>query len=372
MTHSRDSSLKGIKLCLIGSEKPYPAFVSISSILTEILGSQRVTECRINESLTRLPLLIRFFSSMVQDIIVCSQIVRNHKKDRTNVVLIFQGYYPLTCLTLRLMNLKLILYIGGSGFRWSNCEHTSIFGRMLVYANIPVENICHKSANMIITLSKGMVRTVRIEKNMSKTYFALPRLDKEFFEKFGIINGYSNRENLVGFLGALTRAKGVLNLLESIKFLTSKKDIRFLFVGEGPLLEKIKSKVQSLGIADKVEVCGFIDNSHTVEYYNKMKLYILPSYAEGIPSTIFEAMACGTPVLVSPVGGIPDIVKNNENGFLLSSNDPRQIAARIDELLEDPEFLEKVSTKAYEYVRKEFSYKRTLECWRTIISEVAL
>jgi hypothetical protein len=76
MTHSRDSSLKGIKLCLIGSEKPYPAFVSISSILTEILGSQRVTECRINESLTRLPLLIRFFSSMVQDIIVCSQIIK--------------------------------------------------------------------------------------------------------------------------------------------------------------------------------------------------------------------------------------------------------------------------------------------------------
>ncbi|MHA1684988.1 MAG: glycosyltransferase, partial [Candidatus Heimdallarchaeaceae archaeon] len=75
---------------------------------------------------------------------------------------------------------------------------------------------------------------------------------------------------------------------------------------------------------------------------------------------MLEAMACSTPVLATPVGAIPDIIKDGETGFLLKSNDPEHIADRIVELLGKPKLLEKVSVNAYNYVRENFSYEKTL------------
>jgi glycosyltransferase involved in cell wall biosynthesis len=81
-------------------------------------------------------------------------------------------------------------------------------------------------------------------------------------------------------------------------------------------------------------------------------------------------MACGTPVLATPVGGIPDLVKEGETGFLLKSNNPEHMAERIIELLNKPEILEKVSINAYNYVRENFSFEKTLKSWRRIFSEL--
>jgi glycosyltransferase involved in cell wall biosynthesis len=67
---------------------------------------------------------------------------------------------------------------------------------------------------------------------------------------------------------------------------------------------------------------------------------------------------------------IPDVIKDGETGFLLKSNDPKHIADKIIELLSKPELLEKVSINAYDYVRENFSYEKTLESWRKIIREI--
>jgi len=85
---------------------------------------------------------------------------------------------------------------------------------------------------------------------------------------------------------------------------------------------------------------------------------------------MFEAMACGTPVLATQVGAIPDIIKDNETGFLLKSNDPKHITERTVGLLNKPELLEEVSINAYNYVRANFSYEKTLQIWRKILKEL--
>jgi glycosyltransferase involved in cell wall biosynthesis len=103
---------------------------------------------------------------------------------------------------------------------------------------------------------------------------------------------------------------------------------------------------------------------------NKLRLLVLPSVTEGLPNVVLEAMACGTPVLATPVGAIPDIIKEGESGFLLKSNDPKHIAERIIELLNKPDLLEKVSVNAYNYVRENFSFEKTLDAWRKILSEL--
>jgi len=73
-------------------------------------------------------------------------------------------------------------------------------------------------------------------------------------------------------------------------------------------------------------------------------------------------MACGTLVLATPVGAIPDVIKDNETGFLLKSNDPEHIAERIIELLNKPDLLEKVSVNAYNYVREKLQLREDVRC----------
>jgi len=119
-----------------------------------------------------------------------------------------------------------------------------------------------------------------------------------------------------------------------------------------------------------VRLTGWISYADIQNFLNEFKLLVLPSYTEGLPNIMLEAMASGTPVLATQVGVIPDIIKDNENGFLLRSNGPKHITERIVELLNKPELLEKVSINAYNYARAKFSYEKTLQIWRKILKEL--
>jgi len=148
-------SLEEIKICLVGSKTPYPAFDSVSSILKEILGSGCVTELRIKDWMKATPSILKIFFYLLQDLVLLLKTLLQCKSDRMNVILIFQGHYPLTCIGLKLLNVKLLLYIGGSAFFWSHLENTSPIGRVFVYANRLIENICYGFADMIIRFQEA-------------------------------------------------------------------------------------------------------------------------------------------------------------------------------------------------------------------------
>ncbi len=361
------------KICLVSSQKDYPAFDSVSSILREIVGQNRVSELRIKNWLSRHPPpLLKSLLYIFQDLILCLKITSRHKKDTINAILLFQGYYPLSAMTSKLLNIKLLLFIGGSGFYWGYLEHTTKIEKIFAYANLPIQKICHRFADVLITLSTNMVMMLGLENYEYKTWFALPRLDREFHHQFGIMKNFENRSNIVGYLGSLYRRKGVLNFTQVIPLVTNlRKDCKFVLIGGGPLLEIVKTEADRLEKSESLTVTGFVDYDHLKEYYNEMKLYVLPTYAEGIPSTIFEAMACGTPVLTTPVGGIRDVIKEGKTGFLLKSNEPRHIADRIVQLLDDPELLERVSANAYKYVRGNFNAEKVRESWQRIFQNLA-
>jgi glycosyltransferase involved in cell wall biosynthesis len=99
---------------------------------------------------------------------------------------------------------------------------------------------------------------------------------------------------------------------------------------------------------------------------NKMKLLVFPSYSEGLPSTLLEGMACGTPVLVTPVGAMPDIIQDGKNGFIMQNNSPECIAKNIRRALDHPD-LEVISKNARTLIEKNFSYKATVEKHKNLI-----
>jgi glycosyltransferase involved in cell wall biosynthesis len=190
------------------------------------------------------------------------------------------------------------------------------------------------------------------------------------FTHFKIMKRISERRNIIGYVGRLSEEKGILNLIKAYPLVLEKSRTTLIVCGEGNLTNQIEKLVKIEGIEDYVKLMGWIPHQDLPKYLNEMRILVLPSFTEGLPNIILEAMACGTPVLATSVGAIPDMIKDGETGFLLRSNDPKYIAERIIELLNKPELLEKVSVNAYNFVRENFSYEKTLESWRRILNKL--
>lgn len=95
-----------------------------------------------------------------------------------------------------------------------------------------------------------------------------------------------------------------------------------LIGGDGELKESIAASLQEQGVTARVELPGWISHDDLPRYLNQLRLLVLPSYTEGLPNIMLEAMACGTPVLATPVGAIPDVIIDGRTGFVMDNMTP--------------------------------------------------
>jgi len=238
----------------------------------------------------------------------------------------------------------------------------------LINALVIVRNLVRFLADRIVVYSKVIIREDELAKFMHK--MAVAREHFLNFNLFNLIIPFASRGNSVGYVGRFSWEKGVLNFVEAIPLVVKRiRNVDFVLVGEGPLFSLVNKKIGVFN-GGHVKVLKWLPYHELPLLLNKLRLLVLPSATEGLPNVVLEAMACGTPVLATPVGAIPDIIKEGETGFLLKSDDPIHIAERIIELLNNPELLEEVSIKAYNYVRENFSFEKTLDAWRKILSEL--
>ena len=189
-------------------------------------------------------------------------------------------------------------------------------------------------------------------------------VDKDLFQK---VTEFDHRQNIVGYVGRLSTDKGVLNFIEAIPLILREcPEIKFLIVGEGPLYEIINKKLTEMNLRENVKMEGWIDHCNLSYILNKLKLFVLPSYTEGLPNIVLEAMASGTPVLVSSVGGIPNLIKNNKNGIILKENSPSCIAYNVINSLKNIK-LNKISKNALKTIEKDYYYENSVKRWEHII-----
>jgi glycosyltransferase involved in cell wall biosynthesis len=132
------------------------------------------------------------------------------------------------------------------------------------------------------------------------------------------------------------------------------KDLVLLIAGGGhPKMEKLFSGKENIILT------GSKDN--LVNYYQAMDIYVLPSLTETTSLTTLEAMACGLPVVVTPVGFIREYINDGVNGMLFPKNNSHSLYLKLDYLLKHPDMMEKLGKKARETVVEKFSWDRTSE-----------
>jgi len=135
-------------------------------------------------------------------------------------------------------------------------------------------------------------------------------------------------------VASLSKRKNQALLIEAFNLvLKQRADARLVFVGEGEEKSRLQSLAEKYKISDKVEFAGI--SSEVREWLSKADIFVLCSLFEGLPLSVIEAMAVGLPVVVTEVGGVPDIVEDGVNGFLVPSGDAGSLSRAILKLIED-------------------------------------
>lgn len=162
------------------------------------------------------------------------------------------------------------------------------------------------------------------------------------------------------FLGVLIKRKGVSDLLDAIRLLKERgklKSVHFVIAGSGPEEEALKKQAEDTSITDAVSFVGWIEGEKKMRLLAKSHILVLPSYNEGLPVAILEAMSYGMPVVASAVGDVPEAVIHGYNGYLIKPGDTGELANDLEKMMDREHFL-KLSENARQLVIDKFSDKQ--------------
>ncbi len=159
------------------------------------------------------------------------------------------------------------------------------------------------------------------------------------------------------FLARLVKEKGIFVAIDACDILVEKHknlNFRLLVAGDGPDLKCAKEYALSKGLKC-IEFLGYVKDDSKDNSFLNGDIYILPSFHEGMPCSLLEAMGYGLPVITNGVGGIPDFFENGQMGFMIDSLDPSDYAEAIERLLNDPKLIEQMGRYNRQYALEHFT-----------------
>lgn len=181
---------------------------------------------------------------------------------------------------------------------------------------------------------------------------------------------YNQKSNNILFLGAVSKRKGIDVLLEALKDKaeTLSKSCSVNIYGpdvEGNIINRIKEQ----GLSEWVKYCGWLDKENKLEVLSNTSINVLPSFNEGLPMTILEAMSYGIPSITTSVAAIPEAV-NADNGIIINSGDKNALAAALEELVFKNEKRIQLSKQAYADAINKFSIGKHINQIQEIYEEL--
>ena len=168
-------------------------------------------------------------------------------------------------------------------------------------------------------------------------------------------------------VGRLSPEKGQAGLLNAFASLPPELGAELVLVGDGPSGEELRALAETLRIADRVRFAGRLGEQATLEEIAKADVLVLPSFMEGLPIVLMEAMAMGTPVIASRVAGIPELVEDGRSGLLFTPSDWEELGARMRQIASDRNLRKSLASEAKARVASEFDIKRSAQRMRELL-----
>lgn len=139
-----------------------------------------------------------------------------------------------------------------------------------------------------------------------------------------------------GFFGRVGSRKGTFDLIKAFAEIPQslKQGCELIIAGDGDI-EEARRLVENLNLTNHVQLLGWIDSQTRDKLLANIDVFVLPSYNEGLPMALLEAMGWGLPAIVTPVGGIPELITSTLNGLLVTPGDIQQLSSAMEELIEN-------------------------------------
>ncbi len=192
-------------------------------------------------------------------------------------------------------------------------------------------------------------------------------------EKFSTPDSmFPQKDKTIITVSRLVKKNGVEDLVSAMAVVLKRiPDAKLLIVGDGPLKESLKTKTRSLGLEHNVEFLGEIPNEQLPHYLRKAVVFVRPSLSEGLGTAFLEAMASGVAIIGTPVGGIPDFLKDRETGLFCKVSDPDDIAQKIITLLSDGSLRQHIIDQARELISQKYTWDIIAEQFRNFYGTIA-
>lgn len=177
---------------------------------------------------------------------------------------------------------------------------------------------------------------------------------------------------VVGWVGRMTAVKRTELVVLTLKELVARGvDAHLVLVGDGPDRDRLEQYAHELGVMKRCLFLGYQED--VARFYDAIDVVLLPSVNEGTPVSVIEALAAGRPAVATRVGGVPDVVRDGVDGFLVDSADPSDLAERLAELAADPDERVRMGTSGRERVLARYAVERLVddidELYRRLLAE---
>jgi glycosyltransferase involved in cell wall biosynthesis len=301
----------------------------------------------------------RLIEHLILQIKIAKKIAQYNKNVNLYVFYMGDGLV-LPMLTCRILRKPAVIAIAGS------ISQISIHDRDLLSSLfVFMEKINYLLAEKILIYSPRLITEWGLQRYSKKIYIVHEQYIESHNSK---VRTHEEGKSIVSFIGRLSEEKGIVNLIKAIPLILQERhNISFLIGGDGKLKKIIEKYVSDNNLVENVEICGWIRHDELLKYFIKTRLLIIPSFTEGLPNIMLEAMASCVPVAASNVGAIPDVIVDEETGFILENNSPECIAKNVLRALNNPR-LEQIAENGCALVKKEFTLEKAKETYRKALN----
>jgi glycosyltransferase involved in cell wall biosynthesis len=188
-----------------------------------------------------------------------------------------------------------------------------------------------------------------------KMYIVHCGVDPELFK---LVSHQGQGKRLL-YLGRLAVVKGLPILLQSLVSLKEiYPDVCLTLIGDGSDRVELEKLTEKLDLKDNVKFLGYKSQAEVREQMQLTDIFVLPSFAEGVPVSLMEAMAAGVPVVATQIAGVSELVDNGVSGYIVPPGDPKSLAEKIEKLIFDPELRTQFGLAGRQKIETEFNINK--------------
>ena len=246
-------------------------------------------------------------------------------------------------------------------------EAGSLRGRYLFLGNIMAYIL--KNADSFIAISQEIAaglrsdgvrpeKIVRVMNFVDTVRFCPVNCEERHMLKIALS---ADKNIVINFTGRIVERKGIDVLINA--FAKARNLLQYssalIIIGAGSDEDKLRNLASKLGINNNVRFLGH--SREVVKYYQASDIFVLPSYAEGMPNSLLEAMSCGLPVIASRIGGVVDVVEDGRSGILFEPGDVSGLTSAMIKLIADVELRQRLGAEARRRIVEGFSIERAAD-----------